>query len=504
MLFKKSAFLVLIISTLLVSAGWLSQGKVKIFLVGDSTMANKPLADNPERGWGQMLPLYFNDQVEIENFAVNGRSTKSFIDEGRWQKVLDKLEAGNYVFIQFGHNDEKIKDSTRYAAPHTAYKDNLIKFVKDVKQKGAIPVLITPVNRRKFDDKGALVDTHGDYPGVVREVAKEENVALIDLYNSSKNLFTKLGPEGTKKIFLWVPKGKYARLPEGKKDNTHFSMHGAEVVAGLVVNGIKESGLSLKEYLKNKVAINKLVGNSKVVGLDYYFNNEYRKNKEGKEERFHYIWEDTTNSGYSDVGNMILNLGANVSELPTAPTIKALDNFSIYLIVDPDTPQETAKPNYVNEKDIEVIIKWVKNGGILMLMENDKGNAEFEHFNKLSEKFGIHFNEVSINKVEGRKFDMGKFDKFPDQPIFKNVKQIYLKEISTLKLEKPAKPVLVENSNIIMAYAKYGKGGVFAIGDPWFYNEYYGNNKLPVPFENYKAAENLFAWLLSMAKEVNN
>ncbi len=503
MLNKKFYPLVLLFISTILLFGFLSQGRVRVFLIGDSTMANKPLADNPERGWGQMLPLYFNDNVQIKNYAVNGRSTKSFIDEGRWKKVYDQLKPGDYVFIQFGHNDEKINDPKRYAAPHTAYKDNLMKFVSDAKEKGAIPVLITPVNRRKFDKSGKLVDTHGDYPAVVREVAENEHVGLIDLYDSSKKLFSELGPDGTKKIFLWVPAGEYASLPDGKKDNTHFCMYGAETVAGLVAGGIKKLDLPLSSDLKN-VNINNLVGNGKVVGLDYYFNNEYRKNKKGVEQRYHYIWEDTTNSGYSEIGNMILNLGANLSELPDAPTAESLDKFSIYIIVDPDTPDETANPHYVEADNIKVISRWVKDGGILMLLENDKGNAEFKHFNKLAEQFGIYFNEVSINKVDGRKYDMGKFDKFPNQPIFKNVKQIYMKEISTLKLEKPAEPLLTSGGNIIMGYAKYGKGGVFAVGDPWFYNEYYDNKKLPVPFENYKAAQNLFEWLLGMANKVKD
>ena len=175
---KKSFTLLLLFAATLLLSGYISQGRIKIFLIGDSTMANKPLADNPERGWGQLLPLYFNDNVEIENYAVNGRSTKSFIDEGRWEKVYNKLRPGDYVFIQFGHNDEKINDPKRYAAPHGAYKNILIKFVKDAMEKGAVPVLITPVNRRKFDPAGNLVDTHGDYPGVVREAAEEEKVAL--------------------------------------------------------------------------------------------------------------------------------------------------------------------------------------------------------------------------------------------------------------------------------------------------------------------------------------
>ena len=257
------------------SAFYKGHEEVKVYLVGDSTMADKPLADNPERGWGQLFPAYFNDKVLIENHAVNGRSTKSFIDQGRWKAVYDKLHKGDYVFIQFGHNDEKIKDTSRYTDPHTTFKTNLKKFVEESKEKGAIPILLTPVNRRKFDESGRLVDTHGDYPQAVREVAKETSTHLIDLYKRSEVLFNQLGEEGTKKIFLWVPANKYARLPEGKEDNTHFNQYGAFTIAGLVVDGIKETNLPLKNYLSNKILFNKDI--SKVIGLDYYFNNEWKK-----------------------------------------------------------------------------------------------------------------------------------------------------------------------------------------------------------------------------------
>ena len=251
-----------------------NEDQVIVYLIGDSTMADKPLADNPERGWGQMFPMFFNDNVIIENHARNGRSTKSFIDEGRWKTVFDKLQQGNYVFIQFAHNDEKEKDSTRYAAPHTTFKNNLIKFVKESREKGAIPVLITPVNRRKFDEHKNLIDTHKDYPAVVREIAQQENTTLIDLTKKSEVLFNKLGREGTKKIFLWVPPNKYKALPEGKEDNTHFNQNGATQIAKLVVDGIKESDLILKKYIKENPET--ALGNGKLVGLDYYFNNEWK------------------------------------------------------------------------------------------------------------------------------------------------------------------------------------------------------------------------------------
>ena len=494
----------LILTTVLLILNFYQEAEVRIFLIGDSTMADKPLADNPERGWGQMFPMFFTDQVQIENFAKNGRSTKSFIDEGRWKTVYDKLQKGDYVFIQFGHNDEKKYDSTRYTEPHSAYKENLLKFVKESREKGAIPVLITPVARRKFDEHNKLEATHREYPAIVREVAKEQNVPLIDLEKMSEALFSKLGPEGTKKIFLWVQPGEFKTLPEGKEDNTHFQQGGAIEIAGLVVDGIKQLDLQLTGYIKNDKSIS-YVGKNKVVGLDYYFNDEWKEDKTGKKVRYHYTWEDENiNSGYSKLGNIITHLDAGLTELPEAPTQKSLSRLSIYFIVDPDTKAENPNPHYIDSSSVKVIVNWVKNGGVLVLFGNDKGNAEFEHLNNLTENFGIQFNEVSRNRVVDDKFDMGKFDNFPDQPIFKGVKKIYLKEISTFSLTPPAKPILTDSGDVIMASSDFGKGFVFAVGDPWLYNEYIDNHKLPVGFENYKAAENLFKWLLSRAKPVRN
>ena len=220
-----------------------------IYLVGDSTMATKPIDDNPERGWGQMLPLFFNQEITIENHAKNGRSTKSFINEGLWQNVLGKLKPGDYVFIQFGHNDQKVADTKRYAEAHTTYKQNLIRFVIESRERVAKPVLITPVNRRKFDEDGKFIDQLGDYPSVAKEVAAEYKVPLIDLHGKSEKLFTELGVEKTKELFLWIPPTVYKSLPNGKIDNTHFSSAGAIKIAGLVVDGIEQLTLPLEKYL---------------------------------------------------------------------------------------------------------------------------------------------------------------------------------------------------------------------------------------------------------------
>jgi len=233
------------------------------------------------------------------------------------------------------------------------------------------------------------------------------------------------------------------------------------------------------------------------VGLDYYYNHEFKNGRQ-----YHYIWEDRENSGFYELGNLFENTGAFISEIIEEPTPELLSRLSLYIIVDPDTPKETEKPNYISKNAISIITQWVRSGGILVLLGNDAGNAEFEHFNQLAEQFGIQFNVVSLNRVENNKYDMAKFDKLPDHPLFENVHKIYLKEIATLKLSTSAEPILTSDGNVIIAQSKYGQGKVLAIGDPWLYNEYIDNRKLPADFENFQAAQNFCSWLLSQAQRV--
>jgi len=221
----------------------------RVFMVGDSTMADKP-TDLPERGWGQALPAFFTDPTMVQNHAVNGRSTKSFIDEGRWQKVLDELQPGDFVIIQFGHNDEKKEDPARYTDPAASFRDNLRRFVREARAKRAVPVLATPVCRRKFDDAGNLVDTHGAYPDAVRAVAREEKVPLLELERATAAMLRKAGPEESKKLFMWIEPGKYAKLPDGSRDDTHFVEAGARQVAALAVEEIRALKLPLANWLK--------------------------------------------------------------------------------------------------------------------------------------------------------------------------------------------------------------------------------------------------------------
>lgn len=222
-----------------------------LHLVGDSTMADKPVdKPNPERGWGQLFPALVKEPARIVNHAVNGRSTKSFRAEGRWENVLSQLEVGDYVLIEFGHNDEKQEDPRRYAAADTDFKDNLRRFIREVRAKGGIPLLATPVNRRKFDDKGLLIDTHGAYPDATRAIATEEKAPLIDLHKLTHSLLEKLGPEESKSLFVWVKPGEYAIHPKGRQDDTHFNEKGAHAIAELVANEIRAQQLPLAAWLK--------------------------------------------------------------------------------------------------------------------------------------------------------------------------------------------------------------------------------------------------------------
>ena len=226
-----------------------------IFLVGDSTMADKPLIPaNPERGWGQMLPMYFKDGVRIENHAVNGRSSKSFLDEGRWEPVLNQLKPGDYVIIEFGHNDEKKKDPKRYTEPFGGFKQNLELFIRESREHEATPVLATPVARRKFDDNGRLVDTHGDYVKAVRQVAQEQRALLLEMNTRSAELLASMGPELSKKLFDWIGPGEFERYPKGLSDDTHFNACGASRMCDLAVGEIESNVPKLAVWLKRHSA----------------------------------------------------------------------------------------------------------------------------------------------------------------------------------------------------------------------------------------------------------
>lgn len=246
----KNTILLLVIILIVFTSCQPNEKPFTIFTIGDSTMANKKSEVYPETGWCQVLPEIFDSLVTIRNHAVNGRSSKSFIDEGRWETVLDSLKPGDYLFIQFGHNDEKEYDSTRYTTPFGTYSENLKMFVSKSREKGATPILFTSIVRRKFDENGKLTDTHGDYPVATRKVAKELNVPLIDLQKLTADWVDSLGDEPSKAMFLWTEPNE--KFPEGRKDDTHLSETGARKVAQLAMIESTKQKLEFSKNLKLK------------------------------------------------------------------------------------------------------------------------------------------------------------------------------------------------------------------------------------------------------------
>jgi unsaturated rhamnogalacturonyl hydrolase len=229
-----------------------------------------------------------------------------------------------------------------------------------------------------------------------------------------------------------------------------------------------------------------------VVGLDNWFNRETNA-KTG--QPYHYLWTDKEWSGYSRFGWIFRNDGAQITTIEK-PLPSVLSKIDVYIIVDPDTTTESKSPNYILPEDAKTIKKWVKKGGVLAVLANDAPNCEFTHLNKMMSQFGMTFNHVTLHPVTGSNWEMGASTNLPDHPVFKGVSKIYIKEVSDINISKTAKAILAENGKVLMAESKYGKGYVFAIGDPWIYNEYIDHDRLPASFDNRKAAENLAEMLL--------
>lgn len=229
---KKIAFIIL--TGLLTSFTILQQKKkIKIFLAGDSTCAIKLTKAYPETGWGMPFVYFWDSTVSVVNLAKNGRSTSSFRKEGLWQKIMNEAALGDYVFIQFGHNDEV--PTKKNATTETEFKDNLTQYVKEARGKGAQPVLLTPVARRMFNSEGKVVGTHDVYAQIVRNVARDNKVPLIDLDVKAQQLYQQTGEVASKLLFMHLEPGEHPNYPDGKADDTHFNELGARLIAQLVL-----------------------------------------------------------------------------------------------------------------------------------------------------------------------------------------------------------------------------------------------------------------------------
>lgn len=214
----------------------------RIYYAADSIVAQKNIFTYPETGIGQMLPLYLKRTVRIQNHAENGRSTKSFIDESRLAAIYNDIREGDFLFIQFGHNDEKQADPNRYTEAYGDYQVNLEKFINVARNRNAYPVLVTPLCRRHFNESGVLEDTHGEYPEAMRQLANRLEVPLIDLCTLSFDAVANAGDEASKKWFMNFSAGEYPNYPEGKEDNTHLRPEGAMFFAGIIAEELKKLG----------------------------------------------------------------------------------------------------------------------------------------------------------------------------------------------------------------------------------------------------------------------
>jgi unsaturated rhamnogalacturonyl hydrolase len=257
------------------------------------------------------------------------------------------------------------------------------------------------------------------------------------------------------------------------------------------VDDLKAIGPFMQACIEVDMLDNQSIGIGKTVLLDNFFNNEYKNSN-----KFHYLWQDRFDSGYSWLGGIFNDFGAETKTLAQAPTVENLKKAKVYIIVDPDTKKETAKPNFVEKKHIDVIKNWVANGGNLVLMANDTANCEIPKFNELAKAFGISFTGKSINMVKNDQYDQGDIVLNGNHEILGDAKKIFVKELVTLAVTGNAKSVLSADNEIIMATSTLGKGKVYVLGDPWIYNEYLNGRKLPADFENYKAAQNWVKWLL--------
>lgn len=299
-----------------------------------------------------------------------------------------------------------------------------------------------------------------------------------------------------------------------RTENGQVNLHGTVSVSGLggnpyrdgsfayymsepvIVNDPKGMGAFINAAVEMEMVPTLSEGKGKTVLLDYYFNNEWKKDVTGKQVRFHYTWDDKSNSGFSMLGDIFNRHGVRTKYLEASPTAKNLKDANIYIIVDPDTEKETAKPNFMNAAAADVIAAWVKSGGVLVLMANDSSNAELRNFNVLASKFGVRFNIDLFNPVINNQYEQGAIPVSAKNPVFKTASKVFIKELATLELSSPATAILTKEGKNVAATIKYGKGTVFIVGDPWLYNEYVDGRRPSFEFDNYKAAEDLVRWTI--------
>ena len=326
----------------------------------------------------------------------------------------------------------------------------------------------------------------------------------------------------------YIPANKISTAQKGfaainknfiKNSGTEYSLSGTVKVSGLGNNPYRDG--SFNYYMSEPVIDNDpkglgtyllaasememistlSLGKGKTIMMDNYFNRETKKDAFNQNIVFHYKWGERDNGGFSFLNHIIEKCGGKTKLMDAEPTKENLKNVAVYFLIDPDWPKENKSPNYINQQHINALYDFVNKGGVLVMLANDSNNVEFENYNKLASKFGIEWNVNVRHDVKNDQFEQGVIDLTRAPSIFKKAKQGYIKQLCTQEIKSPATAVYTEGNEVMMSMASVGKGTVFAVGDPWFYNEYTDGRKLPRDYENYQAAEDLVKWLFIKAKK---
>lgn len=458
-------------------------------------------------------PEHFDDIAKqfalIEKYAVDEQTGLVYhgYDESKEQKWADKKTGLSPHFWSraIGWYAMALVDVLDYFPEHNPEKANLIKYlqrlapalVKYQDAKTGLWYQMTSQGNRKgnyFEASGSCMFVYALAKGVRQGYldAKYLTAAKKGYAGILKELVEK-EKDGSISLNKTVSVGGLGGNPY--RDGS-YEYYLSEPIRK---NDLKGVGPFIFASVEMEIANENVLGKGKVVAVDGYFNNEFRKDLNGNQENFHYTWEDRMHSGFWVWGSIINELGARTTTIKAAPTAENLKDVNVYIIVDPDTKKETAKPNFVQADDIKNISNWVKNGGVLVMMANDTSNCEHKNFNLLAKEFGIQFLPKNINMVQGTQWEQGRLDIPANNPVFKNTQAVYIKELAPLALSGTAKAILSDKGEVIIAVAKVGKGTVFAVGDPWLYNEYTDGRRIPIVYQNFSAAKDLATWLLQQS-----
>lgn len=416
--------------------------------------ANKTTGNSPHF-WGRALGWFGMAMVDVlDHFPANHPGRQSIL------QILNRFVAG-VVKVQ-DVNSGLWYDIVNMPAEKGNYKE--------ASASCMLVYTIAKAVRKNYISSKYLANAQKGYDGIIKEFIKVEN--------GQANLYGTVSVSGLG--------GKPYR-------DGSFEYYMSEKVR---VNDPKGMGAFIQCAVEMEMVPTLPIGKGQTVLLDQYFNSEKRKNAAGVMDYWHYVWDEKSHPGFYTFGKIFNKFGASLGSLSVAPTAANLKKASVYIIVDPDHTKDNPKPNYMEPAHVKAIANWVKKGGVLLLMANDSFNCDLKYFNQLAAAFGMSFTNESRNMVKNDEFETGVV-KSGNNAVFNGDYKMYLKEVSTLLVTDPATPLVKKNGEVLLATARYGKGSVIAVGDPWLYNEYLDGRKLPPQYENFRAANDLAKWLLS-------